>query len=179
MRRILFWALFAVTLIVYGVMIGWSLPTVSAAAGGLVPFDLRLNGYGLADAQQFLSALSADGAEFYRDVQHRLDIAYPALSALTMFFALAALLPARLGRWRYAIALPALATAVFDYIENGVVDRMLEAGAGGLTAELVAAGNTATQLKAMSTTIVMTAILMLLIWRCIRWLARRRLGSAA
>lgn len=170
----LFWLLFAVTLVVYGVMLGWSLPAVSAAAGGLPPFDLRLGGYGFADAQQFLTALSPDGATFYRDVQHKLDIAYPALSALTMFFALVHLLPDRLGAWRYLIALPSLATAAFDYVENITVDRMLEAGAAGLTPELVATASTATQLKSLTTTVVMSVILLLLIWRGVRWLLRHR-----
>lgn len=179
MRKIAFWTLAAVTLAVYAVMLGWSLPTVSAAAGGLVPFDLRLGGYSLADVQQFLTALSPEGAAFYRDVQHRLDLAYPALSALTLFFALAHLLPERLGRWRYVIALPALATAAFDYAENFTVDRMLEAGAAGLTPDLVATASTATQLKSLTTTLVMSAVLALLIWRGVRWLLRRRALSRA
>jgi hypothetical protein len=31
MRKVLFWLLFAVTMAVYGTMLGWSLPTISAA----------------------------------------------------------------------------------------------------------------------------------------------------
>lgn len=179
MRKILFWVLFAVAMAFYGTMLGWSLPTVSAAAGGLVPFDLRPGGYSLAEAQQFLGALSADGAAFYRGVQHRLDIAFPALIGLTMFFALAALLPARLGSWRYLIALPVLLATAFDYVENYSVGLMLDAGAAGLTPELVATASTATQIKSVVTTVAMTAILVLLIWRGVRLLARRRPSSAA
>jgi hypothetical protein len=179
MRKVLFWLLFAVTMAVYGTMLGWSLPAISAAAGGLVPFDLRPGGYGLADAQQFLTALSANGASFYRNVQHRLDMAFPALIGLTMFFALAALLPARLGGWRYLIALPALFATAFDYVENRMVGLMLEAGAAGLTPELVGTASTTTQIKSIITTVVMSAILILLIWRGVRWLMRRRPASAA
>lgn len=173
MGRYLFWALFAVTLVVYGVMLGWSLPTVSAAAGGLVPFDLRPGGYSLEEAKQFIGALSPEGVAFYRDVQHKFDIAYPALSSLTMFFALAWLLPKRIGAWRYLVAVPALAIAVLDYLENGVVDQMLAVGAAGLTGDLVASASQWTQLKSAVTSVVMTAILLLLIWHGIAALTRR------
>jgi len=180
LRKILFWVLFAATLAVYAVMLTWSLPTVSAAAGGLAPFDLRLNGYSFDEAERFLTALSPDGAVFYRDVQHKLDIAYPALNALTLFFAIAALLPRKLGGWRYLVAAPVFLTAVFDYLENATVDLMLAAGAAGLTPELVTTANGWTQAKAITTTVVMSALLALLIWRGLAWLlARRRASSAA
>jgi hypothetical protein len=179
-RKILFWCLFAVTLAVYAVMLTWSLPTVSAAAGGLPPFDMRPGGYSFDEAKQFLAALSPDGAAFYRDVQHKLDIGYPVLNALTLFFAVAALLPSRLGGWRYLIAAPALSIAILDYLENGAVDLMLAAGAGGLTADLVATASTWTQWKSGVTTVVMTVVLVLLIWRGIAaLLSRRRASSAA
>src|SRR5262245_31693213 len=125
MRNWLFWVLFAATLVVYAAMLGWSLPTVSAAAGGLPPFDLRPGGYSLEEAQQFLTALSPDGAAFYLDVQHMLDMLYPPLSSLTMFFALAWLLPRGLGVWRFAFAAPALVIAVFDHFEDAAVTAML------------------------------------------------------
>ena len=100
MPRILFWGLFGLTFAIYAAMLGWSLPVVAAAAGGLVPFDMRPGGYGFADAHAFLVALSPEGARFYVNIQQKLDIAYPGLLALTLLFAIAALLPRRLGAWR-------------------------------------------------------------------------------
>ena len=44
-RRAAFWTLFAATVIVYAVMMMWSLPIIATQAGGLTPFDLRPAGY--------------------------------------------------------------------------------------------------------------------------------------
>ncbi|HQZ12306.1 MAG TPA: hypothetical protein PK286_05415 [Devosia sp.] len=175
MLKTLYWILFAVTMILYGTMLAWSLPAVSAAAGGLPPFDLRPGGYSLADAQEFLTALSAEGAAFYRNVQLRLDMAFPLLIGLTMYFALAALLPKRLGRWRYAVALPALLAMPFDYIENHTIGLMLDAGPERLTEDLVARGSMASQVKTVITSVVMTVILLALVWHAVRkWVRPRR-----
>src|SRR5438128_217060 len=113
MRRILFWSLFGITLGVYGVMLGWSLPTISNAAGGLAPFDMRPGGYSFAEAQTFLSALTTEGAEFYVNVQQRLDVAYPALITLTLFLSIAAMAPRLFGQWRWVMAAVALPIAIF------------------------------------------------------------------
>jgi hypothetical protein len=159
MQRLMFWGLFGLTLAVYGAMLGWSLPTISGAAGGLVPFDMRPGGYGFADALTFVSALSTDGGRFYLHVQQKLDIAYPVLIALTLFFAIAALLPGQLGRWRWILATPAALIAIFDYLENHAVAMMIEAGPLGLTHDLVAEASQWTVLKSNTTMVVIVALL--------------------
>jgi hypothetical protein len=165
MQRLMFWGLFGLTLAVYGVMLGWSLPTISGAAGGAVPFDMRPSGYDFADALEFVSALSADGARFYLEVQQKLDITYPALISLTLFFAIAATLPGRLGRWRWLLATCAMPIAIFDYLENHAVARMIEAGPLGLTPELVAEASQWTMIKSNTTMALMVALLGLLALR--------------
>lgn len=165
MPRLLFWGLFSLTLATYAAMLGWSLPFVANAAGGLVPFDMRPGGYSFADATQFLAALSPEGAEFYVTVQQKLDIAYPGLLALTLFFAIAALLPRRMGAWRWVMALLALPVGAFDYLENHMVAQMIEADAAGLTADLVATASQWTVLKAGASTLAMSVVLVLLVWR--------------
>ena len=170
MLRILFWGLFGLTLAIYAAMLGWSLPTVAAAASGLVPFDMRPGGYSFADAQAFLAALSSEGAGFYVNVQQKLDIAYPGLLTLTLFFAIAALLPYRLGAWRWLVATIALPVGAFDYLENHAVAQVIEAGATGLTTELVATASQWTVLKATASTVAMSVVLALLLWRAARWL---------
>ncbi|RYE85016.1 MAG: hypothetical protein EOP19_10320 [Hyphomicrobiales bacterium] len=110
--RKLFWMLCGVTLAVYLAMVLWSLPVVSAGAGGLAPFDMRPGGYDYAAAVAFLDAITPAAAAFYRDVQQRFDLVYPALAALTLFFALASTLPRPLGAWRFILAAPALLVAV-------------------------------------------------------------------
>ncbi len=172
-NQVAFWVLFAATMGVCGTMLLWSLPAVSAAAGGLMPFDMRPGGYDATQARAFLVALSPDGAAFYRDVQHRLDIAYLALLAATLFFAFAALVPRRLGAWRWVVALPVWIIAGFDYAENAGVAAMLEAGAAGTTDDMVGRASRWTVLKSNATIAAMTALLALLGWRGIAWLRRR------
>lgn len=164
MRKLMFWSLCGATLAVYLVMALWSLPIVSAGAGGLAPFDMRLGGYSEAEARTFLAALTPETSAFYRDVQHKLDLAYPALAALTLFFAIAALLPAMWGTWRFVIAAPAVFVAIFDYLENHAVARLLLAGPDA-TPMMIADASQWTVLKSLSTTVVASALLALLVWR--------------
>lgn len=174
MRRLLFWLLFAATMAVYATMLVWTLPTVSAAAGDLPPFDMRPGGYDLEAARAFVAALSPEGKSFYLDVQQRLDLFYPLLIALTVYFAVAALLPLRLGRWRYLIAAPALAIALFDYLENAAVAKMLSTPPAELSAGLVDEASRWTVLKSGTSSVMLTLPLLLIAWKLIQWWSRRR-----
>lgn len=176
MWRALFWALVAATTAIYLVMVAWSLPLITVEAGGLTPFDLRLTGYSHDEAVAFLAALSGEGSAFYRDVQHRLDIFFPGLLAATLYFSIVWLLPARLGRLRYAVAAPVMLTAIFDWSENAAVSELLSAGPAGASPQMVEAASLRTQLKSVASTIAYSALLLLLLqagWR--RW--RSRAGS--
>lgn len=172
-KRQAFWALFAVTLAVYAVMLIWTLPAIMAAAGGLPPFDMRPGGYSFEDARAYLAALTADGRMLYLGPQHMLDLAYPVLITLTLYFAFAGLLPARWGVLRWLVPLPALPIAVFDYLENAAVTAMLEAGPDRLTPELVATASGWTVLKSGLSTIVMSALLLVLLVRAAQWAMQR------
>lgn len=177
MRRIAFLLLLAATLAVYGVMALWSLPRISAVAGGLAPFDMRPAGYTFAEARAFIAALPAPEVTFYLAVQQKLDLAYPALLAATLFFAIAALLPARLGGWRWLVALIAIPGSVFDYLENAAVAAMLRSGADGLDPQLVQAASRWTLLKSGFTTAAMVLLLTLIVLRLGRWLRSRLLAG--
>jgi hypothetical protein len=149
-------------------MVLWSLPRISAAAGGAMPFDMRPFGYSFEEAKAFLAALSPDGAAFYLDVQHRLDLTYPALLAATLFFAIKALTPARFPIPGWVVGLIAIPGSVFDYLENVGVAAMLERGADGVTPALVARASLWTLLKSVFSTIAMIVLLVLAIaaaWR--------------
>ena len=177
MRKLLFWSLCGATLAVYLVMALWSLPTVSAGAGGLAPFDMRPGGYSEDEARAFMAAITPEASAFYRDVQQKLDLVYPTLAALTLFFALSALLPAGWGTWRYVFASPAVLVGVFDYLENHAVAGLLLAGRDA-TPTMIADASQWTVLKAVSTTFVASALLLLLLWRGVMVL-RRRFRQAA
>ncbi len=174
MVRVLFWLLAAATLAVYLAMVVWTLPAISAGAGGLAPFDLRPTGYTFDEAKAFLAALSPEAGALYRDVQHRLDLVFPGLLATTVYFAIAALLPKRLGRWRFLLPLPVALAAAFDWAENAAVSRMLVAGADGITPGMVAEASRWSVLKAAASTIAYTALLALLLRAGFRRLSRRR-----
>jgi hypothetical protein len=168
-----FWILFAATVVVYGVMVLWSLPRIAAAAGGLAPFDMQPTGYSFDEAKAFLAALSPDGNAFYRGVQEKLDAVYPALLAAMLFFAIGALAPARLGIWRWVLALIAIPGSVFDYLENAAVSAMLTAGADGLTPAAVEAADRWTVLKSAFTAVAMITLVLLLVGRVARRLLWR------
>ncbi len=174
-RRTVFWLLFATTLAVYATMLAWTLPAITAAAGGLAPFDLRPSGYSYDEAKAFLTALSPEGKALYLNVQHKLDAAYPALLAATLFFAIAVLVPKAWGIWRWVIALIAIPGAVFDYLENIAVAVMLTTGADGLTPAMAATADRWTTAKSWTTTVAMTVLLVLLVaWSWQMLAAKRR-----
>jgi hypothetical protein len=169
----LFWAVVVATLAVYAVMLGWSLPAISDAAGGRAVFDMLPAGYSYAEAQAFLADLSPEGADFYLRVQHRLDLIYPALLAISTGWAMVRLAPR--WRWRPALLLVPIPGMVFDYLENRAVAVMLSAGADGLTPEMVAQASRYSQLKAIFSTLSLGLLLILILaWAFRRWRARAR-----
>jgi hypothetical protein len=157
MGRIAFWSVIAATLAVYLVMVIWSLPKVAEAAGGLVPFDLRPLGYSETEARAFLAALSDAGRRFYADVQHRLDLAYPALMAASLSLCFGRLIGSRAIRWTLiAVALGAMGA---DYAENVMVGQMLEFPSDSAPADLIARASTATVVKSTLGAVAITAVL--------------------
>ncbi|GAB4348252.1 MAG: hypothetical protein Kow0026_02540 [Oricola sp.] len=168
----IFWLVVAVTLGDYLAMVLWSIPKISAAAGGLPVFDMRPVGYSFEEAAAFLAALPAEGARFYENVQHRLDAAYPALLAVTLAWSILRLAPARWGIWRHLLAVTAIPGMVFDYLENRDVARMLVLGPDGITRDLVSVASFHSRAKAVSSAAAMSILLVLLaIWAIRRWRA--------
>ena len=172
--KLLFWIIVAATFGVYVAMIFWSIPAISRQAGGLAIFDMRPGGYTFDEARVFLAALTDDGRRIYTDVQQRLDIAYPALLAVTLGWSILRLAPRSWGLFRYLLAATAIPGMVFDYWENADVAAMLAAGPDGITSETVAAASLHSQIKAGASTVAMTILLALLVWWAFRrWRAKR------
>ena len=174
-RDRVFWLVAAVALADYLVMLAWSIPRISAEAGGMTIFDMRPSGYSFDEARTFLAALSPEGERFYTDVQHRLDAVYPALLAVTLGWAILRLAPTGWGVWRWPLAASAIPGMVFDYRENDDVARMLAAGPDGITPQMVEAASFHSQAKAVTTTVSMTILLVLLAL----WALRRMRGRPA
>ena len=175
-RWALYWVLVAATLGVYLAMVLWTLPKLSAAAGGLAPFDLRPTGYSLAEARAFLAALGPGDVAFYRDTQHRLDAFYPALLAAVLAIGLYRLTRNWPRLARVAVVATAVLGGAFDYLENAAVAAMLRAGADGLTTELAGAASRWTMLKSAAATVALAALFTLLLTRLLSWARTRRRG---
>lgn len=143
-----YWALVAVTVALYGTMLFWTLPSIRAEAGGLMPFDLRLVGYTLEDARAFLMALSDEGRALYGGTQAHLDALAPPLLFATLSIALWHLSPHIRKTTRYMIIIVAGIGMAADAFENAAIRDMLIAGADGVDAALVDQASLLTVAKA-------------------------------
>lgn len=167
-RVIWFWLLFGAALALYLAIVLWSLPRISAEAGGLIPFDMKPGGYGLEEARAFLTALSAQGREWYLGTQHRLDLAYPGLLAACLALGFVILFR---GPLRWVLVIAALGVAGFDWMENLAVSGLLRADPSAVTEAQVAAASRWSVLKSVTTTVAGVALLAGGIWALVR---RRR-----
>ena len=155
--------------VLYMVMLIWTLPHLTAMAGGLVPFDLRPMGYSPNDARAFLGALGPDGAAYYLGVQQRLDTVFPALLALVLVISFRKLAPRKLGLTLGGLAVLA---AAFDYAENLAVRSMLQAGV--VTDAMAQRASAMTIAKSTCATVAISALLILLVRAGIIYLRGRR-----
>ncbi len=161
--NILYGLVFLAGVGVYAAMLLWTLPAITEAAGGLMPFDMRPYGYTHTEAVNFLAALTPDGLALYLGPQAWLDRAYPALLGLFLAWSFLRLGPGTL--LRVVLVVAALAGAGFDYLENMRVHAMLLAGPQGTTETMAQAASLATVLKSGLVTFCLTALLLLVLWR--------------
>ncbi|MCB9994336.1 MAG: hypothetical protein H6873_11850 [Hyphomicrobiaceae bacterium] len=172
--RIIVWPLAGLTLALYLVMVLWSLPHLQALAGGQVVFDLRPAGYTYEQSVAIVTALGRDGADFYLGTQQFLDTIYPALMSLTLFVAIALLLPESINIGRLIVPWIAFAGAAFDYSENAAVREMLITGPQAIDPAIAAFASQSSILKATFTAIAMLLLIALLVrWG---WLRLRGAG---
>ena len=163
MRNLLFWLLVAATGAVYAAMALWSLPYVAGETGDLMPFDLRPLGYSPDDARTFLGHLSAEGRAFYLTVQHRLDLAFPALLAATLVWTALRLPPSGWRAVRWVLIGAAVGGMVADYLENAAVAAMLSAAPDAVSAEQIVTASRWTVLKSLGATLAMSLGAVLLV----------------
>jgi hypothetical protein len=170
MTRRLLWPVLAITGALYGAMLLWSLPHLSALAGGRAMFDMRPGGYGYDEAVALVAALGEGGRSFYLNVQQRLDTAFPVFEAASFALLFVRLYPRRAA---LPLALLAAAAALCDELENAAVAVMLRTGADGLSVPMVATASRWTLLKSIGTSLLFGALLLGIaaaLWR--RWRAR-------
>jgi hypothetical protein len=147
---------FTACVAVYFTMVFWSLPIISQNAGGLVAFDLRPFGYSKDEALAFLAALNNDGLVHYLNIQHRLDLVFPALCAVTFSLAFFMLYS---RSWAILFSAIAVLGACFDWAENNAVSHLLRAqNTYGLGGDIAFASNM-TVLKSACITVAMCILL--------------------
>ncbi len=178
-RRIAIIGLVALTIVLYLVIVLWSLPLISREADGLRPFDLYPAGYDYGTAEAFLSALTPVGRDHYQTVQFYLDAVFPPLNAaviLVLAYAMrwrTGLPPLVLAGLLNLIVLAAVAACIFDWLENAAVQAMLALQPAAVSPVMVDQASLWTELKSLS---VISAYLSLMVM-AITWLIHRRKQS--
>ena len=107
-------------IIVYFIMLLYTIPQVSAYAPGINLFDLSLTGYSFEYAVKLLDTLGSEGRELYLYRQLPLDFIYPGLFAVSCSLLLSWLFlktQQTNSKLFYFCYIPG-ATGLFDYFEN-------------------------------------------------------------
>lgn len=167
--RQLYLFLILATLVIYGTMIFWAGPRIASESNGGIPFDLHVFGYSKAKADAFLAALSEDGRAFYLGPAMWLDTFFPAMLALVLGWALWRLLARQALILRIGAACLVAGYALFDYLENAAVARILLAQTADLPTGLVATASRWTILKFFFVEAAVTVLVVLLVARAIRY----------
>lgn len=158
-RILLFWS---AAMLVYIFMVFGSLAEIERITG-FRAFDMRPTGYSYADALTLISALGEEGRRVYLSMQIPLDTVYPALLAISSASSLYWLSQSfgSTARWYRTLANAAYLAAIADYVENGLIVWMLNAGFG-VPEALVAAASLASVSKSIFSTVVFTGLLVAL-----------------
>ncbi|OWU85758.1 hypothetical protein ATO6_02255 [Oceanicola sp. 22II-s10i] len=152
--KVVFWVAVLVAAAIYLTMTVWTMPLLMAEGEGLRPFDLRPFGYTSAEAREYLAAITEEGIAVYLGPQHMMDRVYPAVLAL--MFVTGELILFR--RWLAAALIAvALIGAGADYMENGLVARLLTENAPGDA--LIGRASLATAVKSICATIGFVALI--------------------
>ncbi|GAB4261124.1 MAG: hypothetical protein Kow0013_05270 [Pararhodobacter sp.] len=124
LERAVTWVLPLVTAAVYAVLVLHFGRHLIAEAGGALPFDLRVQGYGLAEARGYLRALSPAGFALAQGPVLKVDTVFPLLFGLTLAWWMR---PFR-GVFGMVCVLAAMSYVALGWGENAAVQDMLTAG---------------------------------------------------
>ncbi len=114
-------------MVVYGMMLLYTIPQVEQYSAGMKLFDLSPSGYSYQYAIELLSALGSTGRATYLYRQLPLDFVYPGLFAVSFCLLQSWLFAKSLlpdSKIFYACLVP-LTAGLFDYLENICIVFML------------------------------------------------------
>ena len=143
MARALSWGLPLLTAAAYAWLAIWLGGQLSGESGGLMPFDLRVTGYSLGDAREYLRALTPAGFALYSGPVLWADTLFPVLMGLTFLWWMRPLG----GAFGAVCLMAALAYVALDLGENWFVQRLLMAGPDWVQPDDVAAASALTRAK--------------------------------
>lgn len=153
---------FIPAMIVYVLMLFYTIPAVEEYSNGKKLFDLSPGGYSYEYARELLTALGEKGRELYLYNQIPLDLLYPGLFAISCSLLLSWLLlkiKEPNSRMFYFCLIP-VAAGAFDYAENILIISMI-AGFPDISQGQVGVSSVVTIAKSVSTTlffIVLTVV---------------------
>ncbi|MEZ5277487.1 MAG: hypothetical protein R3F07_13990 [Opitutaceae bacterium] len=150
-RIVLGW--FVVTMAVYLVMLGITIPRVQRFAPESTLFNLSPTGYSRQEALSLLESLGPEGRSAYLFPQLVLDFVYPGLFAVCFSLMFVWLYSRRFrpdSGFLYLALLPMLA-GLFDYGENLLIIRMITEFPN-VSRKLIAAANVFRMLKSAFST---------------------------
>ncbi len=120
-------AFFIPAMVIYFVMLLYTIPQVMKYSSGMDLFDLSPSGYSYEYANQLLRTLGPDGRDLYLNMQLPLDFIYPLLFSISCSLLLSWLFlktQRQESRIFYFCFVP-VAAGFFDYLENIWIIRML------------------------------------------------------
>ena len=157
-----------------------TIPALTAIADAAI-FDMRVGGYGQAEAVAFLTALGAEGRWFYLTRHVTADTALALVEAAAIILIILRVtrpgarfaLPVPPAARRAMLAAPLL-MLLFDLGENALVAHMLVTAAPGPAQ--VAVASTLTQVKWVA---ISLAIALAVVLPCAAWIRSRRRTAPA
>lgn len=154
-------------MIIYSIMIFYTIPLIEQYAAGMKLFDLSPTGYSFDYALQLLQALGISGRDNYLYWQLPLDFLYPGLFSASCSLLLSWLLTksVKSSSKLYYLCLVPVAAGVFDYLENICIIYMLNSYPEVIE-WIVVTASTFTVLKSVLTTLFFVSLCLcgILLW---------------
>ena len=121
--------LFVLTNVIYGTILGYSIPLVLSFSPESILFDMSPAGYSYAEAIELLKSLGPKGRNAYLTIQIPIDLVYPAMFGVSYALMITWILKQGLPKQSrvYLLAFVPIFAGLFDYLENASIVAMLYA----------------------------------------------------
>lgn len=158
-------ALTLVTAVTYGVLVGVGAANLVLGAEGLKPFDLRILGYSLSEAEAYLALLGMSEVNLYTGFLRKIDTVFPLLFGLWMGWCLWGL-TRQIHPWSRVILLVVPASyTLMDLCENALVADLVRGFQGPVDGDLVALASSYTISKFVTLFVAFGLLLAMMLLR--------------